>query len=103
MKVATMIRTLSSALSVSNDAPLSLSCYAGAVLGMQIKPRKRLAVIICARMWSEADRKMRDWIKNHPREKVLLKIPIVFTEYERYCGALLIETDSETLPSDTED
>lgn len=33
-----------------------------------------------ARMWLDADQKIRDWIKNHPKEKILDRIPIVFTE-----------------------
>jgi hypothetical protein len=68
---------------------------------MQEKPRKRIPVIICGRTWFEVDQKIRDWIKNHPNEQILDKIPIVFTfESGRYCGGLMVETDEESLPSD---
>ena len=67
---------------------------------MNAKARKRVGVIICGRVWLEVDQKIRDWIKNHPHEKVVDRIPIVFTiESGRYCG-LMVETDEESLPSD---
>ena len=70
---------------------------------MQAKPKKHVAVIICARTWMEADRKIREWIRDHPQEKILDQIPIVFTEkYGRYCGGLMVETDEDWLPSDFE-
>jgi len=46
----------------------------------QAKPKKRVGVIICARMWLDADQKIRDWIRNHPKEKIVDRIPIVFTD-----------------------
>ena len=67
----------------------------------QTKPKNRIAVIICARLWLDCDQKIRDWIKKHPDEKIVDRIPIVFTmETESYCGGLMIETEEETLPSD---
>jgi len=49
----------------------------------------------------EVDQKMRDWIKNHPNEKILDRIPIVFTAGSgRYCGGLMVEAYEESIPSD---
>ena len=69
---------------------------------MKSKGKHRTAVIICARMWLDCDQKIRDWIKNHPNEKILDRIHIVFTEGNggRYCGGLMVETEEESLPSD---
>lgn len=68
---------------------------------VQAKARKRVGVIICGRIWLEVDQKIRDWIKNHPHEKIIDRIPIVFTaESGRYCGGLMVETYEESLPSD---
>lgn len=65
------------------------------------KPRKRVRVIICGRIWLEVDQRIGDWIKNHPHEKILDRIPIVFTaESGRYCGGLMVETYEESLHSD---
>ena len=70
---------------------------------MQPKSKKHVAVIICAKMWLDADQKIRDWIRDHPKEKILDRTPIVFTpKYDRYCGGLIIETAEESLPSDFE-
>ena len=56
---------------------------------MNAKARKRVGVIICGRIWLEVDQ-IRDWIKNHPDEKILDRIPIVFTfDIGRYCGGLI--------------
>jgi hypothetical protein len=68
---------------------------------MEPKARKRVGVIICGRIWLEVDQKIRDWVKKHPNEKIIDRIPIVFTlESGRYCGGLMVETDEESLPSD---
>ena len=68
---------------------------------MSAKARNRVGVIICGRVWLEVDQKIRDWIKNHPNERVIDRIPIVFTvDSGRYCGGLMVETDAESLPSD---
>ena len=67
----------------------------------QARPKKRIGVIICGQIWLEVDEKIRNWIKDHPNEKILDRIPIVFTaESGRYCGGLMVETDKESLPSD---
>lgn len=68
---------------------------------MQAKAKKQVGVIICGQMWLEVDQKIRDWIKNHPHERILDRIPIVFTtQSARYCGGLMVETNEESLPSD---
>jgi hypothetical protein len=69
---------------------------------MEGKPKNRVAVIICARMWLDCDQKIRDWVKNHPNEKIVDRIPIVFTEGSggRYCGGLMVETTKDSLASD---
>ena len=73
------------------------------VVIMEAKSKKHVAVIICAKMWLDADQKIRDWVRGHPNVKVLDRIPIVFTErYGRYCGGLMVETEEEWLPSDFE-
>jgi hypothetical protein len=54
-------------------------------------------------MWLDAHQKIQEWIRNHPNEKILDRMPIVFTEkYGRYCGGLMVETEEESLPSDFE-
>ena len=51
----------------------------------------------------EGDQKIRDWIKDHPNEKILDRIPLVFTQkYGRYCGGLMVETNEESLLSEFE-
>ncbi len=69
---------------------------------MEAKPKKQtVAVIICGRTWGEADQKIRDWIKNHPDERMLDRLPVVLTtRYQKMCGGLIVESDKEWLPSD---
>ena len=67
----------------------------------QNKSKKRIGVIICGRVWLNVQQKIQDWIRNHPDEKVVDRIPIVFCmESGRYCGGLMVETDQEYLESD---
>ncbi len=69
---------------------------------MQAKLSKQtVAVIICGRIWLEADQKIRDWIKTHPNERILDRIPpVLTTKREKWCGGLIVESDEEWLPSD---
>jgi hypothetical protein len=69
-------------------------------MAKECRHKKRIGVIICGRIWLDVDQKIQNWIKNHPHEKILDRIPIVFTESGRYCGGLMVETDKESLPSD---
>jgi len=46
------------------------------------RPKNRIGVIICGHVWLHVDQKIRDWIKNHPNEKVLDRTPIVFWKAE---------------------
>jgi hypothetical protein len=65
------------------------------------RPKHRIGVTICGHIWLKVDQKIRNWIKNHPNEKIADRIPIVFcVESGRYCGGLMVETDKESLPSD---
>jgi hypothetical protein len=68
---------------------------------MEARPKKIVAVVICGRTWGEADQKIRDWIKAHPHERILERIPpVLTTSYDKMCGALIVESDKESLPSD---
>jgi hypothetical protein len=68
---------------------------------MEVRPKKTMAVVICGRTWREADQKIRDWIKAHPQERILDRIPpVLTTSYRKMCGALILESDEELLPSD---
>ena len=62
--------------------------------------KNRIGVIICGHIWLKADQKIQGWIRNHPDEKILDRIPILFcVDSERYCGGLMVETNKESLPS----
>ena len=69
---------------------------------METTPRRQtVAVIICGRTWDGADRKVRDWIKAHPNERIFDRLPVVLTtSYENWCCGLIVESDEESLPSD---
>ncbi len=69
--------------------------------GKEAKPKKQTAeVMICGRTWGEADQKMRDWIKNHPNERILDRIPVVLTtSYQKMCSAheFAVTIDNKTV------
>ena len=65
------------------------------------RPKNRIGVIICEPTWLKTDEKIRNWIKDHPNEKIVGRIPIVFcVDSGRNCGGLMVERDEESLPSD---